>query len=161
MAKHKHPIFLKSIIVVVGLLSFGLYLFQQGINKKEDFKKATGKIVYYSDNYLDFTDQNVKYLKIDNYFGVFQIWVRSPSDDTSYLFKSDELHLGDIIDIYFRENKFENEQRINRGLRYIDKNKMPIYYTSSSDKVAGVSFIGIALALLLGLIILKQKGKII
>ena len=163
MAKHKHPIFLKSIIGVAGMLSFGIYLFQQGMNKKEDFNKAKGQIIYYSSNYLDLPYENVKYLKINTYPRVFQLWTPTlfNANDTSRLFKYDELNLGDSIDIYFRDNKFESDQRVNRGMRYIDKNKIQIYFVSSSDKVAGLSFIGISLMFLLGLIILKQKGKII
>jgi len=157
---HKHPIFLKSLFGVATILSFGLYLFFRGVKEKSDFVKVTGKVIYYSDDYLK-ENHPYKYLQIDNYPRVFALILPKDSFNESYIFKYNEIKLGDALDLYFDENTFEKDQRVNRAMRFIDKNKKIIFLSNRNDKTAGLCFIGIGLTIMITLIVLKQKGKII
>ena len=162
--KYKHPVFLKSLFGAATILAFGIYLFTRGIKEKDDFNKITGQIVYYSDNYLDFKqnhDYPNKYLQINNYPRVFEIGLPADTSNKSYIFKYKQIMLGDAIDIYFDENTFENDQRVNREMRYIDKNRETIFLNEPNDKTAGLCFTGVGFLISAGLIILKLSGRII
>jgi hypothetical protein len=159
--KHEHPIFLKSLFGIATIIAFGLYLFNRGTKDKNDFIKITGKIIYYSDSYLDIRRPDpCKYLQITNYQRVFEIYCDKASDGHTLPFKYNDIKLGDIVDLYFDENSFENDKRTNKEMKFIDEKGVPIFISKANDLISGLCFIGVGLIILIGLIILKKLGKI-
>jgi hypothetical protein len=159
---HKHPIFLKSLFGVATILFFGLYLTFRGVKEKKDFIHSRGQVNYYADNYSDINRPNgkYKYLTVDSYNRPFELYVPE-SQTEKYTFKYDAIKIGDVIDIYFDENNFAADKRTNMSMRFIDKNGERIFFSNPNDTVAGFCFIGVGLAIMLTLIILRQKGKIV
>jgi hypothetical protein len=159
--KKTYPILLKCIFVVIMICLFGLYLFQRGLKEKKDFLHYRGQIVYYSALFPAFQYRaGEKYLQIDSYNRVFNLFDQGVNSDSLYFFKTDEISLGDTIDIYFDENSFEKEQRVNLGMVAIDKNDKPIFVHIRSDKAAGIGFIIVGIGIMIGLIILRAKNLI-
>jgi hypothetical protein len=115
---HKHPIFLKSLLGVFIILSFGLYLIARGIKEKKDFVHSKGQVTYYADKYPGISRPNgkYKYLIVDSYDRVFELYV-SENQNEKYTFKYTEIKLGDTIELYFDENSFASDQRTNKSVR--------------------------------------------
>ncbi len=160
--KHKHPIFLKSILGLMTILSFGIYLIFRGQKEKNDFIHSNGQVVYYADNYPEISRPHGKYmyLVIDSYNRIFELYV--PEEQTEKnTFNYNDIKIGDVIDIYFDENSFVSDKRTNMSMRYIDINGKNIFISDPNDKTAGFCFIGVGISIIVLLIVLRQKGKII
>jgi hypothetical protein len=158
----KHPIFLKSLLGVAFILSFGLYLIFRGVKEKEDFIHSKGEVTYYADTFPGISRPNdkYKYLIVNSYDRLFELFV-SENQTERYIFKYREIKLGDTIDLYFDENSFAADQRTNKGMRFIDKNGETVFLVNPNDKIAGICFFGAGISILVLLIILKHKGKIL
>ena len=161
--KKRYSIFLESLIGVLTILSFGIYLFNRGTKDKNEFTHIKGQIVYYSDSYETFPhsrdkDDKFKYLRIDNYPDVFEI--RIPNTDDKSTFQYSNLVANDTIDIYFDKDNFAAERRVNRTAMYIDKGSVPILISIRKDKAAGIGFLITGSLILAGLCLLKWTNRI-
>ena len=78
----------------------------------------------------------------------------------SLLEKIDELKAGDTIDVFYDEDKTEDDPGINRLIQFIDKGKEPFYIKGNIYKIGGMAIVACGCLLLIGLVYLKKKGKI-
>ena len=138
------------------IMAFGIFLYRNGLKEKKDFNQAIGKVIMYSDAYLDFKNNPPrKFLKIDTYDEVFDIYFPADTTNKNYIFYYNEIKIGDTLNLYFLINKFEKEQRVNGGMRFIDKKGKSVFYFKSNDKFYGLCFISLGV-FIIGLMLLKH-----
>ncbi|MBC9911686.1 hypothetical protein [Chitinophaga varians] len=165
ITKAPQRIFLKSVLSFVGLIILGFFsYFRAGLNKA-DLQKITGNI-----NYLEKTFNNYpparnsgkcRYIRVDNYLDVFEIFIgKDKGDFAPVLEKIDSLRIGDEITVYVDNLISPQEDIINSNVRFIDRGNEPVFIRGNSLKNVAIFLVGLSALSLIGLVVLKKKGKI-
>lgn len=159
--KTKHPIFASSLFGALVIIIFGISLLYRSQKKKGDFDHVRGRVVYYADSFREISRPNCKYMILDGYNRVFELYVPEEKKE-NYVFNHKAITVADEIDIYFDENLFAADKRVSTGMQYIDKNGRSILISNDNDidKKGGTGFITGGLLLTCLLLVLKRKGKI-
>lgn len=164
MTRQKPHIFLKSICSVITITVLGSYIFLRGVKEKKDFNKLIGQVSYLDKNYEELPIRHIgkfRYLQVDNYHRVFEIFIGKDFGDFKPSFEQiDLLRLGDKIEIYYDVSEKETDGRLNCLVQYIDKDSTPYYIRGNIDKILGIVIVSFGLISILTLLILKQKDKI-
>ncbi len=158
----RQQIFGKSIIAVIFIIIAGGYLTFRGYKEKKDFLKKNCTISYIGQKDASGRESNGKYryLEVDNYTGIFKIFIGQDPGDFSPTYENiDQLKAGDTITIYYDETSLQKSE-YNNLLQYIDKGGNPFFIKGSSDKYLGYVIIGLGILIGILLTILKKKGKI-
>ena len=163
MSKAGYKIFQKSVSGIGLAILLGIIIIGRSQKEKADFESASGKIIYL-EKYNDYAQTNdtvkFRYLQIDNYPKIFEIFIGRDAGDFKPKFERiDDLKLNDIITIYFDE-KFNKGGNINRLAYFIDRGQETIYIKGSWEKYLGYFIVAISLLTLILIFLLKSKGKI-
>ncbi|HEY3370730.1 MAG TPA: hypothetical protein VGK10_07775 [Prolixibacteraceae bacterium] len=163
--KLQYPIFKKSIAGVITILILGSFILIRGTKDKTEFHQLTGKVVFLDKTFEELPLRHLgkyRYLLIDNYSNVFEIFVGKDFGDFKPLLERiDDLKVGDEIVVHFDEDSKEKINRLNRLIQYIDKDGKPYFIRGNKDKNGGYFFIGLSIILGAFIIYLKEIGKII
>lgn len=158
----RHQIFGKSIIAAIFIIIAGGYLTFRGYKEKNDFIHLNSIIKYIGEKDPQNQKGNGKYryLILEDYPGVFQIFVGKESGDFSPEYENlNQLNIGDTISVYYDES-FLQKSQYNNLTRFIDKGDKAIFIEGGLDKSFGYFIIGLGTLLGILLLILKKKGKI-
>jgi hypothetical protein len=165
MEDKRHPVYGKFLFGSITIVFFGIYFLVRGVKNKVEFNRADGRIEYLDKVFeeLPFRDAGkYRYLKIDGYSKVFEIFIGKEFGDFSPKFeKLDELKVGEDITVFYDINEKEKDIRLNRTIQYIDKDDQPYFIIGNKNKIFGIGFIVSGLFLLLVSYDQFRKGKII
>jgi hypothetical protein len=146
------------------IIILGTAILFRGVKEKIEFNKIVGQVIFLDKKYKDLPNRDFekyRYLKIDSYSQVFEIFIGKDFGDFKPEFENiDKIQLGDKIEIFFDKDGKENEEEISRLIQYIDINNIPYYKRGSKDKIGGIILTSIGIALLLTISILKRTDKI-
>jgi hypothetical protein len=160
----KKYIFFKSLYTLFFVIFLGCLIFARAGKSKSEFQKVTGRLISIEKTSKSLPNQDtakMRYLLIDNHPKIFQIFIGKEFGDFKPKFeKIDSLRANDDITIYFDENFKTQNDPINRLTYFIDRGQETIFIKGDWEKNAGIFLIGLCVAIIVILIILKQKGKI-
>jgi len=142
------------------LISIAAFVIINNSKEKVEYIKRSGEIEYFADTYLNLPNRhlgNYKYLQIDSYDYVFEIYTANSNKEANSI---DELKVGDMIDTYFYETSNTVSEGINRYIQFIDKNGKPYFIRGSFQKQLGYVIAGLSILLNLASYILWKKKKI-
>ena len=143
------------------LITLGVFVVLNNSKEKAEYEKRTGKIEYLEESYLNLPNRDLgkyRYLRIDSYDYVFEIYIANPSKGERSI---DELKVGDLIDTYFYETSNTHSEEINRYIQFIDKNEKPYFIRGNFQEQLGYVILGLVLLLNIGSFILWKKKKIV
>jgi hypothetical protein len=133
----------------------------RGFKDKNDFHKIIGNVVYLDAKYEEMPTSNFgkyRYLQVDNFNKVFEIFVGNESGDFKpYFEKIDSIKIGDRIEIYYDIDEMESNNKINSLIQFIDKDSTPYFIRGNEDKILGIGILSFGLIGFLVLLILKLK----
>jgi hypothetical protein len=160
MPKPTYPVFSKSIIAIIGVIILSVILYLRADKEKTAFDNISGRLIYFEHSYEDFPNRNkdkYRYLALDNYPKVFEVFVGKDAGDFKPKFEQiDLLKKGDKITVYFDDQA----DHINRLAYFIDRGNQPIFIKGSWEKNAAYFLAGLSIGLLALLLALKRQGKI-
>jgi hypothetical protein len=163
--KTRKPIFIKSVIAGIGITAFGIYLYLGSLKTKTEYETVNGKIDYIGESFEDLSPRDTRFIHIEGYPLVFQVFVGKETGDFSPKFEQlDKLKIGDEVIAYhsgtlaFQKNK---DARLDKHLEYLDKDNQPYFIKGNKNKLGGLFFIGTGIFLVIGLLILKAFKKIL
>lgn len=165
MKRVPHPIFLKSVFSLIGLITIGItFYIRAGLNKNE-IQKITGRITYlektFGSNPPARLEGKCRYIRLDTYAEVFEIFIgKDRGDFTPDLEKIDSLRAGDEITVYVNDPDSAQRSDVNRGVRFIDKGNEPVFIKGDWMKGMAIAIVGLSVGILALVFILKKKGKI-
>jgi hypothetical protein len=164
-SKTRKPIFIKSLIASIGITVFGIYLYVGSLKTKNEYETVSGRIDYIGESFDNLSPRDTRFIHIEGYPQVFQVFVGKETGDFSPKFEQlDKLKIGDAVIAYhsgtlaFQKNK---DARLDKHLEYLDKDNKPYYIKGDKNKLGGLFFIGAGIFLTVGLLILKSLKKII
>jgi hypothetical protein len=156
-----HNSFRGIILVSIVLIGFSFYfVLYPSLKNKNEYHKITGKIEYFDKKYKHFHLRNYgdyRYIKLDNYYYPFEI---DFPNSIPQKFTLDDLKIGDTIDIYYYENSYTKEDKINRFTQFIDKENQQYFVKNNFQKELGIAIIGLIFLLNLLSFIFWRKGKL-
>ncbi|MBV8252565.1 MAG: hypothetical protein JO154_08155 [Chitinophaga sp.] len=166
MKKDPQYIFLKSIFGISSVLILGITLYLRAGLNKDEIQKITGRIAYLEKTYGSYPLARemgkCRYIKLDNYADVFEIFIgKDRGDFTPDLEKMDSLRAGDEITIYFDNQVGPQDNNINAAVRFIDKGNEVVFIRGTWMKAIAGAVLGIAMIALMLVCILKVKGKLV
>src|SRR6476620_6607116 len=104
MTSSGKPIFIKSIISSIFITAFGIYLFVSSLKSKSEYETVKGKIDFISDHFENLNPRDTRYIHIEGYPLVFEIFIGKETGDFSPKFEQlDKLKVGDEIIAYHSE----------------------------------------------------------
>lgn len=145
-------------ITLVGFISY--YIIYPNIKDKNEYEKVSGKIEYLNKKYNNLphrNDGNYRYLIIDNYSYPFEIYKSNSLPQKNNI---DDLKIGDTVTVYFYENSYTIEKKLNRFAQFVDKGNKCYYLRDSLMKQIGIVLIGLIFLLNLLCFIFWKKGKL-
>ncbi|MDB5123633.1 MAG: hypothetical protein JWP94_1762 [Mucilaginibacter sp.] len=123
---------------------------------KSDYIHITGKLIYRDSvmGNLPFRDKgSYRYIKIENYQFPFQIYAEKQGASI------DSLNVGDVVTVYFYENRFTKESGINNFLQYLEKDNKIYFKRTDFAKNVGYVIIGLLIVSIAFFYVLYKKGK--
>ena len=160
-------IFIKSLLISIGIIGFGIYLSLRAAKEKNEFESVTGTIDYFDKTFQEINYQNKgnhRFIHISDYPIVFDIFVGKEQGDFGPKFERlDSLQLGDEITIYHAgKTPLQQQQdlRLNKTVQFIDKDDQAYFIRGNKDRLGGYLLGGFGVILIITLVLLKKAGKI-
>lgn len=146
---------------MIGVIILSVFLYLRADKEKTTFDKISGRVIYFEHSYENFPNRDkdkYRYLALNNYPTVFEVFVGKDAGDFKPRFEQiDLLKKGDEITIYFDDS----EDHINRLAYFIDRGSEPIFIKGTWEKGFAYFLVGLAIGILILLIALKRRGKIV
>ncbi|MEO5889051.1 MAG: hypothetical protein ABIQ31_02305 [Ferruginibacter sp.] len=162
--KSDHPIFLKSVGALIFTIALGVFVFLRAGKSKGSFQQISGVVIACSNSNKSYPGKDTsryRYLQIDNFYKTFELFIgKSSGDFKPQLEKLDILKAGDSVTVFFDTNFDTPEDPVNRLAYFIDKDREPVFIKGGGEKPLAYVLVGLSLATILALVILRKKGKI-
>lgn len=144
-------------LVIAGI---GLFVIVNNSKDKQEYDKSTGTIEYFDKEYQNLPARHkgdFRYLKIDNYSFMFEIYEPNSEPTTKTI---DDLTVGDTIDIYYYETADTRNSELNRFAQFIDHKKEPYFIRNGFQQQLGYVLIGFCVLLNLMAFVFWKMGKL-
>lgn len=165
MNKVAHPIFVKSIIGLALCFSLCIYLYYRATKNKAAFFQIQGRVEYVEDIYPLGSKNNpgkYRYLKVDGYSRPFELFVgKDFGDFKPAVEKLDSLKSGDTVTVFYDEDRFSQQSKVNRLAYFIEKDRENFFVKGSWEKYMAFLGVGFCAIMLTWLLRLKRRGKIV
>ncbi|WP_162127079.1 hypothetical protein [Flavobacterium phycosphaerae] len=163
MTNSRKPIFIKGSIANIVIIAFGIHIYANSLKSKSEFETVKGKIDYIGDSFENLNPRDTRYIHIEGYPLVFQVFIGKETGDFSPKFEQlDKLKIGDEIIAYHSDItplQKNRDTRLDKNLEFIDKDNKPYFVKGNKNKIGGIFFISVGLFLTIGLIVLKKLKK--
>lgn len=141
---------------IVGILFVAIFITNSSRQKK-DYQHVTGRLIYLDSKFggLPYRDMGkYRYVQIEGYAYPFEIYAdeQGPSLDS--------LKKGDKVTAWFYETDNTREERINRFLQYLEKDKKLYFKRTGFTANLGYVLIALILSALCLFYWFYKKGKI-
>lgn len=153
-------------LTVRGVFFVSLFIFILGYRivaisskSKQEYTKAIGKIEFLEQQYQDKPNRDkgkYRYLKMSSYPYIFEIYKPNHEPTSKSI---DNLHLGDVIEIYFYETSETTQEGINRLAQFIDHNGESYFIRSGFQRQLGYTVIGLGIFVNLLTIFFWKRGQ--
>lgn len=164
MTAERRPIFKKALIGSAIIIALGAVLYSKSAKPKLEYHAVTGKIDYIDSSLEKLRPRDHRFIHIEGQDKVFDVFIGMETGDFSPQFqKIDELQLGDEITVYHSDDtplQRNRDLRLNKNVEFVDKNGQSYFVRGTKNKMGGIAFMGVGALLALGVIVLKQRGKI-
>ena len=144
-------------LFVIGL---GIFVIINNSKEKSEYEKVTGRIEFFSKEYQNLPTRDkgdYRYLKIETYPYPFEIYEPNSIKTEK---KLDDLAKGDTIDIYFFETSYTGDDKLNRYVQFIDKDRQPYFVRNHFKEQLGYVIILLGILLVLMAYFFWKKGKL-
>jgi hypothetical protein len=160
MPKVVHQIFYKSLVSLLGVVALAVFLLMREGQGKAGFSSITSIEKTYGRFPAERDVGKYRYLQLHNYPMAFSLFIgKDPGDFSPKLEIIDELKPGDIVTVYFEEQVDEGDH-INRLAYFIDMGSEAVFIKGDGTKLMIYVLIGICMATIVLLLVLKRLGKI-
>ena len=144
MNQQRLKFFLGGITAGIAVAAIGIYMYVRGEKPMTEFESITGPITYLADGDGSFHNPKQRYVEIEGYDKVFEIFIgMDPGDFSPKSQKIDQLKVGDVVTVYHEDTPLQRNQdpNLDKGIQYLQKDGKLYYEKGNKDKYFAYFFI--------------------